>query len=99
MTHEVLELSDFEPLIHQTLMIQFTPEVALPATLVEVSAIKSYTPAERTPFKLVFRTAQKNEYFNQAIFGVKHPDKGELAIFLVPTGPDAEGMLYEAVFS
>ncbi|MFN7117495.1 MAG: DUF6916 family protein [Saprospiraceae bacterium] len=28
-----------------------------------------------------------------------HPNIGELYIFLVPLGPDAEGMRYEAVFT
>jgi hypothetical protein len=96
---DILELSDFEPYLNQAFSLQFTPEVSLPAVLIEARSIKSYTPAEREPFKLIFRTDQKDEYYNQAIVMVKHPSKGDQGIFLVPVGPDAAGMRYEAIFS
>jgi hypothetical protein len=34
----------------------------------------------------------------QQIRRVEHPSLGSMEIFLVPIGPDASGMQYEAVF-
>jgi hypothetical protein len=35
----------------------------------------------------------------QRIYRLRHPVMGELDLFLVPIGPDGEGMRYEAVFT
>jgi hypothetical protein len=94
-----LQLSDFTPLLHQTLPLRFTPEVTLPAELVEAREINSYSPAERKPFSLIFRTQQKKEYYQQSTCVVEHPEKGDLTLFLVPLGFDHDGMRYEAVFT
>ena len=96
---ELLHLSDFSPFLDQEFEIQFTEEIALPAVLVEAKEIHSYSPVDRKPFSLIFRTPQKKEYFPQAIRILHHPEKGELPVFLVPLGPDHQGMRYEAVFS
>jgi hypothetical protein len=54
---------------------------------------------DRVPFSLVFH-APGGELLPQQIFTLRHAELGELAIFLVPLGPqDGRGMAYEAVFS
>lgn len=93
-----LTVEDFEPLLHQTLPIRFTPDVTLEAELIEVRRFNDRSDVPRQPFSFVLRTAQKNEYYPQATFLVVHPEKGELPVFLVPLGPDEHGMRYEAVF-
>jgi hypothetical protein len=35
----------------------------------------------------------------QAIYAMRHPTLGALDVFLVPIGPDAVGMRYQAVFN
>jgi hypothetical protein len=51
------------------------------------------------PFSLLF-LASGGEFVPQGTFSVRHEELGELAIFLVPLGPqDGGGMVYEAVFS
>ncbi len=35
----------------------------------------------------------------QGTFDLEHDQIGSFALFLVPIGPDAEGMRYEAVFN
>jgi hypothetical protein len=35
----------------------------------------------------------------QDVYELRHPELGELSIFLVPVGVDAEGVRYEAIFS
>lgn len=52
---------------------------------------------ERTQFSLVFR-GPGAPWLPQATHRLVHPELGELDLFLVPLGPDAEGMRYEAVF-
>ena len=101
MTSELhsLRAADFTPYLHQFLAIRFTPEVRLEAELIEVKETENYTGIERTPFFIVLRTGQKQGYYPQGIYTVEHPEKGDLHIFLVPLGPDAKGIKYEAVFS
>ncbi|MFZ1677589.1 MAG: hypothetical protein WBP41_13395 [Saprospiraceae bacterium] len=91
--------TDFIPYQNQMFTIDFTTEVSLPAELIEVKEFKTYSPIDRTPFTLMFRTAQKSEYYEQAICILHHPDKGKIPVFLVPLGPDQDGMRYVAVFS
>ncbi len=94
-----LTVEDFEPLLNQTLQIRFTPEITMDAELTEVNRLNSHMDLPRQPFSFTLRTAQKNEYYPQAVFLVVHPEKGELPVFLVPLGPDEAGMRYEAVFT
>jgi hypothetical protein len=94
-----LKHQDFDEYINQNLKIKFEEGIILPAELVEVVKFKGYTPLERKPFSLTFRTQQKNEYYEQGIFMVEHPVLGEIPMFLGPKGFDNVGMKYEAVFS
>lgn len=94
-----LQASDFSPLLNQTLTLRFSPEVSLPAELLQVRETESFTPIERKPFVIVVRTDQKTHYYEQTICVLEHPEKGDLALFFVPVGFDGQGMLYEAVFA
>ncbi len=96
---EKLTIEDFKPYLNQSFPIQFTPEVTLPATLISATNWGSESDKYRQPFTLEFRTAQKNEYYLQGTFVLEHPTAGAFPIFMVPIGQDAQGMLYEAVFS
>lgn len=93
-----LTLADFTPHLHQSISIRFTSDVTLSAELVEANAWGEVPDNQRQPFNLIFRTPQK-EHYPQAIYTLIHPVLGELSIFLVPLGPTAEGMRYEAVFN
>jgi hypothetical protein len=53
---------------------------------------------ERRQFSLVFR-GPASPVQPQSIYHLDHDGLGELEIFLVPIGPDNEGMCYEAVFA
>lgn len=52
----------------------------------------------RAPFSLVF-LGPAEPVMPQAIRRLEHPSLGELEIFLVPIGKNAEGVRYEAVFN
>ena len=73
--------------------------------IIETSLIEARTWGEesargrgRTPFSLVFR-GPAGPVLPQRIYSMEHAAVGRFDIFIVPTGPDAEGMRYEAVFT
>jgi len=53
---------------------------------------------ERMQFSLVFR-GPATQALPQGTYQVTHAELGELDLFLVPLGPDAEEMRYEAAFA
>jgi hypothetical protein len=52
----------------------------------------------RLQFSLIFR-GPSEPTLPQATHGVDHAELGHLEMFLVPIGPDATGMRYQAVFA
>lgn len=54
--------------------------------------------SELSCFALTFRAPTRSAA-PQAIYNVEHDTLGALEIFLVPIGPDALGMRYEAIFN
>lgn len=94
-----LSYNDFKDYLNHEFKLKFGSNIILPAVLIEATEFNNYSPLERKPFSVVFRTEQKREYFPQATFMVEHPEKGDLPLFLVPKGFDNVGMMYEAVFS
>ncbi len=55
-------------------------------------------PAGRLPFSLLFR-GPLEPVMPQRIYPLHNARIGEVELFLVPVGPDAEGMCYEAVIN
>ena len=53
---------------------------------------------QRRQFSLVFR-GPAGPVLPQATYRLDHAELGELELFLVPIGPDAGGMRYEAAFA
>lgn len=53
---------------------------------------------ERLQFSLVFR-GPVAPVLRQGSYRLSHQELGELELFLVPLGPDSEGMRYEAAFA
>jgi hypothetical protein len=53
----------------------------------------------RVPFSLMFHAPDPSWYAPQQTFSLRHPELGELDLFLVPLGPDDRGMRYQAVIS
>jgi hypothetical protein len=66
--------------------------------LAEVTAFGRQRGLNREAYSLLFR-GPAQPILRQQIFTLRHSHMGELDIFLVPLGPDAEGMRYEAVFT
>ncbi|WP_264535670.1 DUF6916 family protein [Flavobacterium sp. N1736] len=95
----LLTLNDFSAFLNKAFTIKISDEIQLDAELIELTKLNNYSPLERSPFSIVFRTEQKNEYYQQGIFTIIHPQKGNLDLFLSPLGFDSVGMKYEAIFS
>ena len=56
------------------------------------------TPVRKIPFSLLFRASGASD-LPQSTYRLEHAALGELDLFLVPIGPDAVGMRFEAIFS
>ena len=70
----------------------------LELTLVEVTSFGRQRGLNREAYSLLFRGPMQ-PIQQQKIFTLSNSNMGKLDIFLVPLGPDAEGMRYEAVFT
>lgn len=99
-----LTAADFAEQLTTVFRLQTGAET-LPIELVEVRrATYADDPAavapagRREPFNLLFR-GPRSPYARQGTHRLEHDRLGTLEIFLVPLGPDATGMRYEAVFT
>lgn len=100
-------MTDLETLTHDRLAAclnqGFTIDLGdgsgIEAALIEVSARGSATAAGpgRQSFSAVFR-GPSAPLLPQRIYALHNATLGELQLFLVPIGPDHEGLRYEAVF-
>ena len=93
-------LEDFEPCVGQASLV--TPENAdgleLELTQVKPLGASRSTAGARQPFSLLFR-GPLEPVLAQQMCRVENSTLGELALFLVPIGPDEKGMLYDASFN
>jgi hypothetical protein len=80
---------------------QVTPGVGPPVDLelVEVSACRAggVRTGRSEPFSLIFR-GPRVPALPQQTYPMIHEAIGAFDLFIVPLGPDQQGMLYEAVF-
>ena len=71
-------------------------------SIVEVRLVEcrslSETDRKREPFSIVFRAPMETG-LPQNTYRLEHDEMGSLDLFIVPIGPDSEGMRYEAVFT
>jgi hypothetical protein len=92
-----LKHEHFAELVGQTFSIRHDGG-SLSVTLIEAKRLGDSPRAGlRDPFSLVFRSVER-DHLPQKIYEVSNATLGAHEIFLVPIGPDAEGMRYQAVF-
>ena len=65
---------------------------------VDVDQSEVSLPRDRRPFSLLFR-GPPEPVLPQRLYAMEHETLGTIEIFIVPIGPDKEGMRYEAVFN
>jgi hypothetical protein len=92
-----LRKEDFEVLLGKSFMLQ-VDEQPIAFELTQVRPIANPSPRAEPPFSLILR-APKTCQARQGMFRMTHPTHGELELFVVPVGPDAEGMCYEVIFN
>lgn len=88
----------FDPHTGSRFTMHVGAEQSLQVELLETEAIRSPPNAKRPSFVLRFRSKERS-HVPQQIYTLDHDQLGTLEIFLVPLGPDAVGMIYEAIFS
>jgi hypothetical protein len=104
-----LSSADFQPLLQQTFQASLgawdeSPAAGAPSVPLRLSDVAElplampYTPAGRRPFSLIFHQPD-GAYLPQQTYALEHVTLGRLPLFLVPIGPDAHGMRYEAIFT
>ena len=90
--------TQFESLLAQSFTLTAAAGESLALELVEVLPRAHHDPAaQRRGFSLIFR-GPAQPVMPQQIQRLAHAETGELEMFLVPIGPDQQGMRYEAVF-
>jgi hypothetical protein len=94
---EQVPYAAFAEHIGSTFTIYYNAEATLQVHLASATELQAPTP-EGHSFQLIFQSHQR-EYLPQGSFRFSHPALGEQQIFIVPIGPNAQGMRYEAIFN
>ena len=100
MSNRQLVFEDFADKVEQIFVISDQNVPAIPLTLAEAELlpVKSVRPGIRPPFSLIF-LAKDPRVLPQRIYRLEHNGLGQLEIFLVPAGKDAQGVTYCATFN
>jgi hypothetical protein len=95
---ETLTKETWKTYLDGTFQVYIDAARSLDMRLAEVSGYGRRPDAKREAYSLVFRGPMK-PLLMQRIYSIRHEQMGQLEIFLVPIGPDADGMRYEAIFT
>ena len=98
---EELRIETFENRVGEIFRLVVPGGTELALRLSEVTPLSSATSppgSTRSPFTLLFH-GPLSPWVRQATHRLEHAGLGSLDLFLVPLGPDAAGMRYEAVFT
>ncbi len=93
---ELPSRSAFAACVGNTFRIHASEDRAEAVTLIEVKKLGSSGPKEQ--FSVVFRGGQ-GDHLPQRTYRMEHDALGRMDLFLVPLGPDDQGMRYQAVFA
>lgn len=90
----------FQPHVGELFRVIVDEKLEMQTRLSEVSVWGHEEAAtrKRHPFSLVFHAAP-NAVIPQQIYRIENANMEPFDCFLVPIGPDAQGMRYEAVFT
>lgn len=95
---ENLTKDDWTPCLDDDFQIQIDPSSSLAVKLTQVSGYGKRIGAHREAYSLTFCGPQQ-PILPQRIYRISHSELGDLDLFLVPVGPQKDGMGYEAVFT
>ena len=86
-------IQDFAPHLHTCFGVAQVDDYEL-----ELTEVSDLSNERLEQFSLIF-TGIATPWLEQRIYKLIHPQMGECELFLVPLGPDAAGMRYQAAFS
>jgi hypothetical protein len=91
---------DFQACLNERFSVKIDDANGPELELIEVKPIGEVDPGSQTrqPFSLLFR-GPLNPALVQQIHLLCHSELGDIALFLVPAGPGADGLLYDATFN
>ena len=97
---ETFTVATFVPHLGEPFHIRLDAPDPLEVVLIEATELGGggARPGRRTPFSIVFR-GPRAPLLPQRIYRIEHDAIGTFDLFLVPIGPDPEGLRYEAVFT
>lgn len=100
MSDRKLVFQDFADKVEQIFVISDQNVPAIPLTLAQAELLpaKQARPGIRPPFSLTF-LAKDPRVLPQRLYRMEHNELGDLTIFLVPIGKDAQGVSYQATFN
>lgn len=97
-----LTLHDFTPYLNQFFRIRLIDHGPIDLELIAVTPLPLATkpPASvRLPFSIAFLGPVSRQYLPQGTYRLEHVEFGALDLFIVPLGPQAGRMQYEAIFT
>lgn len=94
----LLVAEDFEPLAGHTLQFERDGQ-SLPLELIDVRQLATPSPRPSPPFSVLLRERAATQPRGQGMWSVELGARGRVEIFIVPVGPDGQGMCYEAIFN
>ena len=100
-TQELLHLTDFSDFRHENFVFSMEGvEETVTGELVAVDFLEaSAAPdTDRQPFSLQFKF-RPDANIGQCLFHTEHPQKGSIAVFLVPFKSNDTGWYMEAIFN
>jgi hypothetical protein len=99
---EHFTLKTFSPHVGETFHLYLDTNHVIEVQLADVTDLaQRYGTApqgHRTPFSIVFH-GPRELVLPQRIYRLQHDKIGTFEVFLVPIGPDADRMQYEAIFT
>lgn len=97
-----LTKENFQEALNDKFVLRANPTESLDLQLVAVNDLTARLVntkgLNRTPFSLHFR-GPRTPWAQQHTYRLENEKMGSLEMFLVPVGPDGQGMLYEAIFT
>jgi hypothetical protein len=91
----------FAARLHQVYRLPLQGGGTLSLQLIEVRDLgtRQQDGGALSTYALTFRSAGEMRHAPQGTYRIEHDELGTLEVFLVPLGPDAVGMRYEAIFN
>ena len=97
---ESLTIDSFTPHVGTSFWAEFPNGAKVELRLLRVAKVMESEAARlpRHPFSLFF-LGPRSHLLSQHMYTIAHPSFEAMDIFLVPVGEEAEGYVYEAVFT